>query len=251
MKYKILEHLRILEEKHNIKILFAVESGSRVWRLESKDSDFDVRFVFIREKKDYIRINQQADVIQILDKENNIDIVGFDIYKFSKLLLSSNPSMIEWLLSDIVYLDDEITKITFLMFIRRNFNPLALYHHYRSMCKQNYMKYLKSREMLTYKKYLYVMRGFINAEIVRKDLRLPNIDFNIELDLQEDNLVTKKLKEIIIEKKTGKEKDEQQLIDIFDTEIENFLKEEKEVESKKIKDFSEIQNLIFKLLEEK
>lgn len=46
MKKEIISLCKQLEKEHHIKILFAVESGSRLWRVDSKDSDYDVRFVF-------------------------------------------------------------------------------------------------------------------------------------------------------------------------------------------------------------
>ena len=39
MTDKIIQILDDLEKKHSIKIIFSVESGSRVWGMESKDSD--------------------------------------------------------------------------------------------------------------------------------------------------------------------------------------------------------------------
>lgn len=42
MKEKIQEQLRRIEEAENIKILLAVESGSRAWGFASPDSDYDV-----------------------------------------------------------------------------------------------------------------------------------------------------------------------------------------------------------------
>ena len=43
MKNKIKKLLQKLEEQYNIKILFAVENGSRVWGIHSENSDYDVR----------------------------------------------------------------------------------------------------------------------------------------------------------------------------------------------------------------
>ena len=48
---KIKNKLKEIEEKENIRILFAVESGSRAWGFASPDSDYDVRFVYVEAKK--------------------------------------------------------------------------------------------------------------------------------------------------------------------------------------------------------
>ena len=65
MKEKIQEQLRRIEEAENIKILLAVESGSRAWGFASPDSDYDVRFVYIRRPEDYLRLDAVRDVIEL------------------------------------------------------------------------------------------------------------------------------------------------------------------------------------------
>lgn len=65
MKEKIQEQLRRIEEAENIKILLAVESGSRAWGFASPDSDYDVRFIYIRRLEDYLRLDAIRDVIEL------------------------------------------------------------------------------------------------------------------------------------------------------------------------------------------
>ena len=43
MKEIIDKELKEIETSNKIKILLAVESGSRAWGIESKDSDYDVK----------------------------------------------------------------------------------------------------------------------------------------------------------------------------------------------------------------
>ncbi len=64
MKKEILDKLAEIEEKENVKVLHAVESGSRAWGVESSDSDYDVRFIFVRPKEDYLRLSEKRDVIE-------------------------------------------------------------------------------------------------------------------------------------------------------------------------------------------
>ena len=65
MREKIQEQLRRIEEAENIKILLAVESGSRAWGFASPDSDYDVRFIYIRRLEDYLRLGAIRDVIEL------------------------------------------------------------------------------------------------------------------------------------------------------------------------------------------
>ena len=53
MQEIIRQKLREIEEKENVKILMAVESGSRAWGFASPDSDYDVRFIYVRRQLDY------------------------------------------------------------------------------------------------------------------------------------------------------------------------------------------------------
>ena len=65
MREKIQEQLRRIEEAENIKILLAVESGSRAWGFASPDSDYDVRFIYIRRMEDYLKLEKVRDVIEL------------------------------------------------------------------------------------------------------------------------------------------------------------------------------------------
>ena len=62
MRKKIQTQLRRIEEEESIKILLAVESGSRAWGFASPDSDYDVRFIYIRRMEDYLKLEKVRDV---------------------------------------------------------------------------------------------------------------------------------------------------------------------------------------------
>lgn len=52
MEQTIVRKLREIEKNEHVRILLAVESGSRAWGFPSTDSDYDVRFIYIRQKED-------------------------------------------------------------------------------------------------------------------------------------------------------------------------------------------------------
>lgn len=183
-KEEIVRLLNEVAKDYKVRILFCVESGSRAWGMESKDSDYDVRFVFYREPEEYTRINLKSDVITVafndkLEKCSSegsfVDMQGFDIIKFSKMLSSSNPTVIEWLNSDIVYCGERPKE--YVKFAKELFNFMSLYYHYKSMCKQNYNKYIKPQNSASPKKYLYCLRGLMNSLYVKEYLQLPPINF--------------------------------------------------------------------------
>lgn len=236
MEKKITKICKKLEKDNNIKILFAIENGSRAWRMASKDSDYDVRFVFVRPLQEYIQIHKPKEVIHAtFDKEGKvcpakgalIDCSGFDIFKYVKLLASSNPTTIEWLISDIVYYGKQ-NKV-FRKCATSNVSKQALYYHYKSMCKNNYIKYLQSGNLVTYKKYLYAYRGLINAQWVIHKQSIPPIIFTETLEGMKEIIpsrIIKKLYKIIELKSKGKEKDIIQNMAQMDNYIEKFLKED-------------------------
>ena len=65
MNILVPEKLREIENEYNVKVLLAVESGSRAWGFASPDSDFDVRFIYKRPRNEYLKLNQPRDVIEI------------------------------------------------------------------------------------------------------------------------------------------------------------------------------------------
>lgn len=60
----IKERLDGIEQRYGVRILYACESGSRAWNFASKDSDYDVRFVYVRPLSWYLGISDKRDVIE-------------------------------------------------------------------------------------------------------------------------------------------------------------------------------------------
>lgn len=68
MRKTILEKLNEIEKRENIRILHCVESGSRAWGFASPDSDYDVRFIYVRSKDFYLRLDKTRDVMSGIRK---------------------------------------------------------------------------------------------------------------------------------------------------------------------------------------
>lgn len=135
----IKSKLSEIEENRNVKILYAVESGSGAWGFASDDSDYDVR-----SGEEYLKLEKIRDVI---DYELNdvYDINGWDLKKFLTLLHDSNPVIFEWAQSPIVYKStDEWNKISSII---NDFAQLKkLLYHYLSMSKNNYNQFFRNFE---------------------------------------------------------------------------------------------------------
>lgn len=155
MKQIIIKELNKIEEKEHVKILLAVESGSRAWGFASPDSDYDVRFIYVRPKDDYLRLESVKDVIELPINEV-LDINGWDLQKTLRLLYKSNPTLFEWFSSPIVYTETEFAE-QFRSVMNNYFSSKRSLYHYISMAEGNYREYLK-RDMVRAKKYFYVLR---------------------------------------------------------------------------------------------
>lgn len=104
MRCLIPAKLRELEEKYQITVLFAAESGSRAWGTASPDSDYDVRFIYKRSYKEYLRLEKTRDVKDI-PIDSTWDVSGWNLSKTLHLLHDLNPGLYDWIGSPECYPD--------------------------------------------------------------------------------------------------------------------------------------------------
>lgn len=158
MKKEIRNELEKIEQTENVRILLAVESGSRAWGFASPDSDYDVRFIYVRPQNEYLRLEKMRDVIE-LPRSDVLDINGWDLSKTLRLLHKSNPTLFEWFSSPIVYQKTEFAD-QFKAIMGQYFSSKRGLYHYISMASGNYREYLKG-DMVKAKKYFYVLRPIL------------------------------------------------------------------------------------------
>ena len=185
MRETILEKLDEIEKRENIKILHCIESGSRAWGFASPDSDYDVRFIYVRPKEFYLRLDKTRDVIE-WQLDDTLDINGWDVQKALTLLHKSNPTLFEWNASPIVYRTiEEWQKISAI--INRYFVAKSGLYHYLSTAKSNYREYLKG-ETVRLKKYFYVLRPLLACKWILAEGTPPPMLFRTLMDkyLDED-----------------------------------------------------------------
>ena len=146
-----------IERENDVRILFAVESGSRAWGFPSPDSDFDVRFVYVHKPEWYLSIDQRRDVIEI-PIDGDLDIGGWDLKKALQLLVKPNPVLLEWLRSPIVYRadTDAMGKIAALGEKAGHLRPST--HHYLSLATSQHSRFIAGRDAVPLKKYFYALR---------------------------------------------------------------------------------------------
>jgi predicted nucleotidyltransferase len=203
----ITEQLDRLEQEEQIRILYACESGSRAWGFPSQDSDYDVRFIYIRQPKWYLSIFDKRDVIErpISDK---LDISGWDLRKALNLYRKSNPQLLEWLQSPIRYAE----KYSLAEQLRENspltFSPKSCMYHYLNMAWGNYREYLQG-EQVRIKKYFYVLRPVLACEWIERYSEMPPMEFDVLVErlLPKDGALWQVVQQLLARKKAGEELD--------------------------------------------
>ena len=154
---EIQDSLDSIEREQEARLLFAVESGSRAWGFASPDSDYDVRFVYKRGARDYVRLQERRDVIE-LPIVGDLDVNGWDIVKALVQFRKSNPSLLEWLHSPIVYRENGTFAASLRTLAQEHFSLRRMTYHYISMAKSNYRLSIENKAEVSLKKYLYALR---------------------------------------------------------------------------------------------
>jgi hypothetical protein len=208
VRKEILRRIRKAEQEHNVRVLFAIESGSRAWGFASPNSDYDVRFIYAHPKDWYVAVDleQKRDVIEyeIVDE---IDINGWDARKALKLFWKSNPALIEWVQSPIVYIDDNHFAPGVRNLIEEIYSLEKGIYHYRSMAKTNYRGYLREGQV-PLKKYFYVLRPLLSIQWLEKYKSLAPIEFDkLRTLVERSSVLDLEIAKLLERKKAGMEED--------------------------------------------
>ena len=181
IKEDIVNRLKHIESEHDVRILWAIESGSRSWGFESPDSDYDVRFIYAHKREWYLSIEEERDVIT--PPINGVfDFSGWDLRKALRLFRKSNPVFFEWIVSPYVYhrSGNFISKIRKLA--RKYYSHKAGAYHYLHMAEHNYKAYLENKTEVNLKKYFYVLRPLLNIRWLMERKGLIPMSFVKTLD---------------------------------------------------------------------
>lgn len=203
---EIVKHLYQLERQHDVRILYAVESGSRAWGFPSKDSDYDVRFIYVHRQDWYLshRIENKPDNIQC-ELVGDIDCAGWDLKKTLGLFAKSNPPLYEWLDSPIVYIDNNFGS-ELRQFQPEFYSSIACAYHYFHMAKGNYNDYL-TKEKVRLKKYFYVLRPIFAVLWIEQAKGMVPMAFSKLLEIVTDQELLSAINELIERKSSGEEID--------------------------------------------
>jgi len=187
VRTEIHRRIHAAEEQHGVRVLLAVESGSRAWGFESPNSDFDARFIYAHPPDWYLSVGleEQRDVIEypIVD---DIDLNGWDVRKALRLFWKSNPAFIEWIQSPIIYAERGSFTAHARSLMPSVYSCENGIYHYRSMAKTNFRGYLKG-DLVPLKKYFYVLRPLLAVRWLERYGSAAPIEFQKLLHLIEDS----------------------------------------------------------------
>ena len=219
MKETIIKKLRDIEREKGIKILYACESGSRAWGFPSKDSDYDVRFIYVHNLDWYLSIDEEKDHYSDVGKV--LDFSGWELRKALKLFAGTNCGLFEKLQSPVVYLEETGFKEELWKWREECFNPISGVYHYLHQAQNLFNPDASSMKL---KKYLYVLRGTLAVEWIVRNNEVPPMEFYKLRTLLEDGSINKWIDNALERKKTENESFEIELLDSLNTWIKEVHK---------------------------
>ena len=224
MKDIILRELKKIEAQENVKIIMAIESGSRAWGFASPDSDYDVRFIYVRKEEDYLKLEKTRDVIE-WKLDDVLDINGWDIKKALQLLHNSNPTVFEWCASPIVYWETEESE-WLKDILPQYFSVKKSLHHYWHTSETHYKTHLLSDEV-NIKKYFYALRPLLAAKWILDKRCAPPMLFEELVEEELEAELVPEVNRLLDMKKTLPEMGKAPRIQVINDYIESELQEVK------------------------
>lgn len=164
-----------MEHKYGIRVLYAAESGSRAWGFASPDSDYDVRFIYLKPLRWYLSIGDPSDTHEAM-LPGDLDLSGWELRKALRLYAKGNMALNEWLGSPQIYRELGATAQQLRQLLPQWFQPMQAAHHYLSMGRGTYQDYLQT-DAVAIKKLFYALRPLLACRWVRLHGTQPPTDF--------------------------------------------------------------------------
>lgn len=247
----IKEKLREIEERENVTIILAIESGSRAWGFASPDSDYDVRFIYVRPMDEYLRLDSPKDTIE-WQLDDVLDINGWDLRKALIQFKKGNATLFEWSNSPVVYKrTDTWDKIYSVA--KSYFSAKTGIYHYYGTARNTYETYLQD-ELVKYKKYFYALRPLLACKYIEEYNCPPPVLFNDLLKLDLSHELRQGIDELLEIKKVTQESDLNPQIPVIQDFISSELVKQKELANETVddhnKDWTALNKLFYEVIRE-
>ena len=185
---EILQALKGIEDKYNVTIVYAVESGSRAWGFAAPTSDYDVRFIYVRNVFQHVSVlNDYPETIGYIDtgviNGLDLDMQGWDLKKACNLACKTNGSITEWMQSEIVYINLNNFKEKFTALLTHYLRPRSLFYHYASQALTIFERDIRDAPQPKIKKYLYAIRCVLAAHYILQHNAIPPLQITAFTDI--------------------------------------------------------------------
>lgn len=228
---KLLMHARIqtalaeLERTHNIRVLYACESGSRAWGFPSPDSDYDVRFIYTHPTDWYLTLDDGSDTLNF-PVNDELDLAGWELRKTLKLLRGSNAALFEWLQSPVVYAEATEFQAELTPHMASCWNARAGLNHYVGLMRRGVEDDLIAADVRL-KRLFYALRSTLATRWIQvQPDQVPPMEFRLLRQVLPPDL-NEVVEELLIQKAAANEKTTvprpARLIDFLQTEYEAAL----------------------------
>lgn len=231
IRRQIADRLDRIERENTIRVLYACESGSRAWGFPSADSDYDVRFIYVHPRDWYLSIDlERRDDTIDRTEQNALDLHGWDLRKALGLFRKSNPTLLEWMQSPIVYREVEAVIDRWRDLLPAYYRPRAAGHAYRSMAQSIAQQNLTG-ETISRKAYLYVLRALLAVRWVEQNRGPVPMEFVRLVDATvRDTALRTAIDTLIAEKRAGTELEEPPRLPTLHDFIEAEIDRQKDVQ---------------------
>jgi predicted nucleotidyltransferase len=191
----------------SVRILFAIESGSRAWGFPSPDSDYDCRFVYLRSVEDHLKLSTERDVIEF-PIEGEIDTGGWDLHKALLLALKGNAVIGEWVHSPHVYEEMAGIRERLAKLLDEIVDPKMVARHYFGLLKRHDQTF--SGDEVKLKKLFYALRPAFSLQYMEErdfavlpPMNLQQLLGNIRLPAELSELVAVMVEEKAVTREMG------------------------------------------------
>lgn len=176
MQTTIQNYIKQVEEKRNITVILACETGSRAWGFPSPDSDYDVRVVYKHDIDWYLTIMDKKDGFDTMFEDREIDISGWELRKSLRLLYKSNAAMLERIQSPIIYQQDNAFVTGIREIAPVCYSKIATMYHYLGMANKCIAD-VDANADYKLKRFFYALRASTACRWILDNDDMPPIHF--------------------------------------------------------------------------
>ncbi len=206
-----------IEQREQVRIIWAVEAGSRAWGFPSPNSDYDVRFIYIRDKREYLRLEEIRDSMDA-QQDDLLDIEGWDLRRVLRMVYRSTPEVHEWFASPTIYRStpeaEEMKKL-----LPEYFSVKKCARNYLHVASLDFRTYFRDDEVWLIK-YFYLLRQMLQAKWLLEEKSIPPMLFEelvrLKLDDEWKDYILELLQKKKVTSELGKANRNKKLIEYID-----------------------------------